>query len=524
MQVFPCPFTSDEQTNSVSVPDPVVLDAPLMMHIPPNGRDSLRFSTFLFKEVGHSHSHARSLYKPDLTVIKLFWMDSALAIHESVFQGPQADPDEPDLFCENSVLRLRKRYTPTKQIILDDGFIVNDWNESAMQQEIVPRCASRVAPISTGPDWQWTLDFSDVYAMAVGQMEIPQKKSKPTKRQKPKPRTFDGFISDLQSEMKNPTTGQTPSETMVEVSDKRLVTEDLDKTADDVKRLVSAIMPKDPDLDAEHRYLLLPLQSQIAAYGMPSRLSGEADKDMLSIYDRMVDDWVSTLSRDIPLQMRLAKEKLIRKIAADLLLSRIVKITNSLDSVILPRPEDPIADQNQKAASQNKHLQSSFFTQSSSQIPASQSEMTNRGFGSQRNPAPKPAPSKYSAVPVLGGLSAFTTFKTPRATPENVSNLLSQWSVGNNPSTYIWERIEDEETRRSASQTPRRRKKRLQTRDQPLPPTPLVPMVRSWGSQPLAPQIAVSSQPDVPMTQTERGMFGARELKKKKKKKRAAGF
>jgi RNA polymerase I-specific transcription initiation factor RRN6 len=524
VQLFPCPFISDEQTNSVSVPDPLVLDAPLMMHIPPNGREPVRFLTLLFKEVAHYHPHAKGLYRPDLTVIKLFWMDSDLAIHESAFQGPQADPDEPDFFCESSVLRLRKRYNQTKQAVLDDDFIVNDWDESAMRQETVPRYTGRVAPMSTDEDWQWTLDFTDVYAMAVGQMELPQKKSQSRKRQKPKARTFDGFLSDLQSEMKNPSAKQTPSETMVELSDKSFWTEDLDQSADDAKRLVSAIMPKSLDPDAGHRYLLLPLQSQIAAYGMSPRLSGEADKDMLNIYDRMVDDWVSTLSQDIPVLMRLAKEKLIRKIAVDLVLSRLVKISNSLDPVLLSKPADGIVDENEKAASQNKHFQPIFFTQSSSQIPASQSQITSRSFGSQRIPAPKPTPSKFSAVPVLGGLSAFTTFKKPRATPDNVSNLLSQWPVGNHPSTYIWERIEDEETRRSASQTSRRRKKRVQALDQPLPPTPLVPMVRSWGSQPLTPQINVSSQPDVSMTQTERGLFGAREVKKKKKKKRAAGF
>jgi RNA polymerase I-specific transcription initiation factor RRN6 len=455
-----------------------------------------------------------------MTVIKLFWMDSDLAIHESAFQGPQADPDEPDLICESSVLRPRKRYIQTKQVVHDDGFIINDWDEPAIQQEIVSRHTSRIAPVSPDEEWQWTLDFTAIYAMAVGQMDLPQRKSQSAKRQKPKPGTFDRFLSDLQSEMKHSSAKQTSSETMVELSDKSLLTEDPDQIADDMKRLLSVTIPRDLDPNAKHRYLLLPLQSHMEAYGMP-RLSGEADRDFLKVYDRLVDDWVSTLSQDIPVLLRLAKEKLIRKIAADLLLSRLVKISTSLDSVILPNPADEMA-QNEKAASQNKHLQPSFFAQSSSQIPASPSQMTSRSLGSQRIPGPTPTPSKYSSVPVMGGLSAFTTFKSPRPT-DNVSNLLSQWPVGNDPSTYVWERIQDEETRRSTSQTPRRRKKRVQALDQPLPPTPLVPMVRPWGSQP-APQILVSSQPDVSMTQTERGMFGTREMKKKKKKKRAAGF
>lgn len=266
---------------------------------------------------------------------------------------------------------------------------------------------------------------------------------------------------------------------------------------------------------------------------MPARLSAEADRDLLNTYDRMIDDWMSTLPRIIPVQTRLMKEKLIRGVAADLILSRLIKISTSLDSILLSRPPDPVDDltvqkANEKAAAQNKY-QSSYFALLSSQTPASQSSMAkSRAFGSRRDTTPV-QPSKYTAVPVLGGLSAFITFKTPRPTPRKVATLLSHWPVGTNPQHYKWDRIEDEETRGSKARTSKnRRKKRSQTRDQSLPSTPAVPMVRTWGSQPLAPpRINInSSQPDgMPMTQMERGAFGTRTLKKpKKKKKRAAGF
>lgn len=485
VQAFPCPFTSDEETNSISIADPLVLD------IPADARESLGFSTFVFKETAHSPAQHKHLYNPDLTLIKLFWMTSDLAVHESVFHGPRGDPDDPDLHCENSVLRLRKRYAPHKQARSAHDFIVDDWDESAMLQTDFPGCQSTVSPRPADSDQQWSLDFSHIYAVAVGKKDIPQKRSK-TKRPPPEPRTFDDLLAELQSiESKK----KTSSKTVLELSGKGLSTEQLDQSAGDVKRIFSAIMPGDR---ATHRYLVLPLQSLHAGYGMPTRLSEAGDKHLLEAYDRMIDDWIATLGPHVPVPVRLAKEKLIRKVAAEILLSRVVQ-TNSVI-------EDPITAQNKEAASQHKTLPSSF-----SQIPASQSQPARTG--SQR------PPSNYSAVPVLSGLSAFTTFKKQRALPGNVSDLLSQWSVGDDPSSYTWERLEDLETR--ISQTPRtpRRKKRLKPELQPLPATPLVPMVRSWGTQPV-PQITMNSSQPAPMTQTERGPFGA----KKKKKKRAAGF
>lgn len=124
--------------------------------------------------------------------------------------------------------------------------------------------------------------------------------------------------------------------------------------------------------------------------------------------------------------------------------------------------------------------------------------------------------------------------------PQNVGNLLSHWQMGVDPATYEWQktsRLLDDEGNRTGSRTPRHRvrKKRSQLTPAPeassLPPPPVAPMIRSWGSQPDQPLMPIpSSQPtpdEVPMTQVERGQFGAREAKKSskgKKKRRAAGF
>ncbi|KAJ5827748.1 hypothetical protein N7447_004511 [Penicillium robsamsonii] len=524
VQVFPCPFISDDRTESISVPDPWVLDVPLLAEIPPTKRDSVvRFSRFVFREIAHSVTPmGRNFYDAHLPLIKLFWMDSDFAVHESTFTGPRGDLDEPDLYREGSTLRLRRRYAPTSYIRPTDDFLVDDWDESATQQTIVRRCKPKMSRVNPRSALQWTLDFSGVYQIAIGKMEIRQKKQK--KRQNSRPRTLAGLMAILQDEMKNGSK-RPPGRTLVELTGRRILAEGLDESADDVKRLISALVPEHPNPDAHCRYMLLPLPLPNRGYGMPARISGKPGRDLLNTYDQMVDDWMSTLPRVIPVQTRLMKERVIRGVAADLILSRLVKMSTSLDSAMLSKPADPVQDRaNEKAAAHNKYLQSTYFALLSSQMSGSQSKAKSRGFESRREKIPVQQ-SKYTAVPVFGGLSAFVKFKTPPRPPRrNAANLLSHWPVGTNPKHYEWERIEDEETRNSKARTSKnRRKKRSQTRDQSLPPTPAVPMVRTWGSQPLAPSRINSSQPDMSMTQMERGVFGTRALKKPKKK-RQAGF
>ena len=216
MQIFPCPFIADEQTESLSVSDPLILDAPLLADTPSVQHDSnVKFSSFIFKEVAHSAALSKNYYyNPHLTVIKLFWMDSNLAVHESTFKGPQGDPDELDLYREDNILRLRKRYAPTKLVRVDDSFIVDDWDESVATQKTVHRHKSNKAPTRPGSDLQWTLDFSSIYDMATGKAEIIQTKLKQKERPKPKPRTVDELIASLQSDMENLSTKQTPSQTL----------------------------------------------------------------------------------------------------------------------------------------------------------------------------------------------------------------------------------------------------------------------------------------------------------------------
>lgn len=267
--------------------------------------------------------------------------------------------------------------------------------------------------------------------------------------------------------------------------------------------------------------------------------------DLSKTYDVMINEWLASLPQGIPNSTRRMKEKVIRGVALDLILARLVRISN--------RPSDDGTSHAGESADTDHVMEdSSLLDQGaalpirSSRVPVSSQSpekprLTTKCIGAQprRDEAPT-APSEQVSAPVYSSLSAFTTFNKPRRMPRNVTNLLSHWKPGVDPATYEWQKtshaLEEEETQRTSGPgTPRRgRKKRTQQSMAPeastLPPTPVAPLIRAWGSQPeRAVFPLVSSQltvDEAPMTQTERGLFGVREGKKssKAKKKRAAGF
>lgn len=287
--------------------------------------------------------------------------------------------------------------------------------------------------------------------------------------------------------------------------------------------------------------MILPTHLSGLFHGKPVNPSeDQSSLDLSKTYDEMINEWLASLPRSVPNSTRRMKEKIIRGVALDLILARLVRISN--------RPIDDGPSHAGKSVDTDHAMedpslpdQSVVRPISSSRAPVSSSspakqKPTTRGTGAQprREEAPTAPPEQ-----AFSSLSAFTTFNKPRRMPRKVANLLSHWQLGVDPATYEWQKtshaLEEETQRMTGPSTPRRgRKKRSQQPMAPeastLPPTPVAPMIRAWGSQPeRAGPPLVSSQPtldEAPMTQTERGMFGVREGKKsgKAKKKRAAGF
>lgn len=324
----------------------------------------------------------------------------------------------------------------------------------------------------------------------------------------------------------------------LELSGSRPVLDDIDDGADDLSRLVSTVSAQTLDDRTLCKYMIFPLQFSDFLYGMP-RLSSGPSSDFLETYNQLVDEWVTSVPHGIhgvPNQTRVLKEKSARGVALDLLLSRLIRVSNPPSDNPPKSADSGWAENEPPAPQEDSHVQPV-----SSQVSDFE-RVTTRDHSSQfSTDRADDNRSRESAIPDYSNVSTYTTFKEPRPMPRNVANLLSHWQVGSDPSSYEWQKtsqlLEDEEVPGPSAPKQRARKRRSQLTPAPealsLPPTPVAPMIRTWGSQPdhPVPKLPLaSSQPtvdDVPMTQTERGQFGAREAKKNiklKKKRRAAGF
>lgn len=195
-QVFPFPSTVDEQNESDIVSDPFLLEMPSTVEGSAIGIDSrVKFSDFVFREVGHSQRDQVDLpYNPDMTLIKLFWTDSSLAIHETIFRAGDKAVDEQDLEFENSnALHIKKRVVHAlKKEAAGDDFVVDDWDESVIPSHASPHHVPSVSPAT---DLQWTLNWASIYSLVVANVKADAGQTSPEKQGF----TLDQTIGILQS-------------------------------------------------------------------------------------------------------------------------------------------------------------------------------------------------------------------------------------------------------------------------------------------------------------------------------------
>lgn len=280
--------------------------------------------------------------------------------------------------------------------------------------------------------------------------------------------------------------------------------------------------------------MLLPVHFSKVFPGMPSVLQKtRSSLNFLETYDGLADECLPRLTQDIPLQTRRTKERIVRGVALDIVLARLIRTSNH--ALRTPSQYVDSGTPTEEAPVQNPERPDIELT--SSQIPSSQSTVT----GNHRGQFSSARPGGDSA-PAFSSLAAFTTFKEYRSLARNVANLLSHWQPGVDPSTYDWQKSSQAQGAESSQMGPgtpqgRARKSKRRSQQTPtidrrtfLPQAPVAPLFRAWGSQPDHTLPLASSQPtldEAPMTQTERGQFGAREVtksNKQKKKRRAGGF
>ncbi len=296
---------------------------------------------------------------------------------------------------------------------------------------------------------------------------------------------------------------------------------------------------------------------------------GGACFTVVNIYDHLIETWLRPLSSAVPGRTRMAKERILRRVAITLYLAGVGVCTRADDS--LPTSTiDRQAHQQLEHAALPIRLESNLTTRSNkgkerlllplSSPPPSSPLSVDAGFLGEsklkdrepRNPELFPTPAQTPSLHSQGSTSMstaesedpacirlrqYTTLNTQPRLPPSMSKLLSHWDIGSDPADYNWlevtrltqdtsdmESLDDTSRKKSKARREHLLKRRHETKPQSASqPVPTV----MWGSQPpsLAPKITSSQVVnDIgPMSQIERGAHGGRQGAKESKKRRA-GF
>lgn len=265
------------------------------------------------------------------------------------------------------------------------------------------------------------------------------------------------------------------------------------------------------------------------------------------LYDSLVMDWLSPLSEDVPGKIRVFKERMVRKMLTELVMSRIVIFRDERENDNVfegsgMKPATPSAT-SRTSASELNQLSSppSSFPEALPSEGGSSAPLSSQSLS--QSIAEETSASTYPR------LCRYTSLNSQGTTPKRVTTTASHWKIGSDPSAYDWQATirtlqGDEESDARGSQlrekrarrTERKRAQQMERASQPSNASLGVPpAVKIGGSQPEklqpAPQQTQSSQVEVqiPMSQIVRGPFGNRDVDKKsvakaRKKRRAAGF
>ncbi|KAL5363060.1 RNA polymerase I-specific transcription initiation factor RRN6-like protein [Aspergillus floccosus] len=546
---FHCSTTAGD---IVSIPDPFILDIPSISDDDIElqaGSDSAQFSSLVFKEISHLPTFvSRDYYNPDQKLVKLFAVDTQLRVREYIFSGPAYGGTEDEGDLGDHVLRPKKRQAGVRKeqyVRPKDEFVVDDWDDSVVGAGAFAVANTGVSSITPLAIPQWTMDFTQVYAVATGRMIVASSEGQeaPTID-----KSLRESIQELRSKVSNLNLSEQPvGRTMLEYLGSSPLLDDIDQNAQEISEYLSEFIP---DGHSQRFFVQLPAESDAAP--PLTGTSSTTGVNLIDLYDRLANDWLASLPHDIPGRTRIMKEKVIRTIAADIVLSQVTVLRSTKHGIGEPPAKTLETSTNEGNIDEDgipNETQSSQLPLPPNtpwhrtKVPSNSATVRNdtgRGEEGLRE-------TKDDTVPLFSNLASFTKFNTDRPLPRNVANMLQQWQPGTDPSGYTWQRIgqasETDDGLVSNPTTPKRRlrKKTPQTTNFDSSAPPLIssatPVVRDWGSQPdrnerFASRPPLSSQlfdEDLPMTQVERGIFGGREAARKnaakaRKKRRAAGF
>lgn len=421
----------------------------------------------------------------------------------------------------SSLIQHRRSHAKEKISSDDDGFIEPDGliHDRTPRLVTVYRLPKLLIPESTEV-LQDTFDFSNVYLSLMSSI-----------------RALDGFdnldsrMMDMQAmgheveKLLDNQSAPCPLGTLGEVAGLRPTVDDIDEVSFRWQELL------------KYRSLTTSMELQRIADGHVIGLEkdgSESSPTLSFLYDSLLQTWVAPLPGRISARIRQGKERIARRIAAELILAGTrVRAPHESEGTHIP-----------------SQAGSSLLSSSAPDIRSQSLQLSDAsGFSPASGEATTPA------NPVSRLRKHLHVESPPALTiPSNISQVLAHWDLGTDPSLYNWEATEramaeefeidqDEEARarREKARRKRERQAKRQKRQDELftggaPENITVesqpqPFRSSPGPiYPASSQIPASSQHQpfgglLVQSQAEPGQHGGRPIKKKKKmKSRMSGF
>ncbi|KAI9785760.1 MAG: hypothetical protein M1839_008777 [Geoglossum umbratile] len=550
---------------------------------------------------------------------KLFILGNDLSLHDCLYTsgvprgGSQlaGESTEGLIVVEPPDNRVRLQYWAGRStgIVFGDGFITEDGAEEDSEQEDhvemtskaelggignhVPHPNSRITQVEKDLGDASTLNFEPIYNLAFLQSD---RRTEPSNNEAEtsdhdtdtEETQLDLYLRTLEGRvLAKRDTGFRPIETLLELYAPQSYFEGIDSASIELRQFLYVSKTLQYEGESEkmvpaikalvpHSFFKFPFQRN----ANPEQQAYTHLDSLLELYDQLVGVWVASLPSTASGKMRLAKERIARRVAAELYLSSIgVALKGSeqereIDpseqagaegySIEIPiRPRGELSGVTAKGKGKEKQRES----QSPPQSPTLDASLVHRAgqAGSSASshsrlsfPTSDSTPSLHSYRSSQSGesgiedasctrLRAYTSLTSQPPLPVTMSNILAHWKIDSDPLSYSWNATRaalagsgddgDKEVTTGgdeASSQRLRREKRLLKRQrrgtvESAASSQPTGTERPWGSQPVAMLQSSRGQADgdiAPASQIVRGVYGGRLARAAahKGKKRTAGF
>lgn len=297
--------------------------------------------------------------------------------------------------------------------------------------------------------------------------------------------------------------------------------------------------------------------TKISTPSMQRLLSLGEDIQMSEVYDGLINVWISPLSRIIPSRTRIALEKPLREIAAQISLSShavdfgsrmagqeelgetqpagygaqfSLPVRRRVSATDLKKGKEPVAKSSSPLASSQISEDVGFLPPSSlGTLPTLEATPSLHSRSSVSSLTASEDPASLH-------IRAFAPIEPQPALPTEFRNHLNHWGPGDNPTNYDWVAAQqalasddEDEAGEHAKQRERAEKRQKRRREPTIGPSSQPQPKRLGSSQPqqiqgdtlgssqATPAVATASQ-------IEPGRFGGRPEKTEKKKKKKKAF